>query len=115
MLRERAEKLPDVTDEMWQKVNEDYRFLVEEYIEVQAHSPATKKQYISGLRQFGWYMFNSMNNKPLYKITKRDFLRYISYLRDNRKLSSSALNFKKACVSSLLNYIENVVADEDEN
>ena len=115
MLRDRAEKLPDVTDEMWQLVNEDYRNLVEEYIVVQSHSPDTKKQYISGLRQFGYFVYNSMNNKPLHKITKRDFLRYISYLRDDRKLSSSALSFKKACVSSLCNYIESVVADEEDN
>ena len=115
MLRERAEKLPEVTEEMWKQVNDDYRMLVEEFISVQNHSPQTKTQYTSGLKQFGWFICESMNNKPLYKITKRDFLRYISYLRDNRKLSSSAMNLKKACVSSLCNYIENVVADEDEN
>lgn len=114
MLRERAKKLPDVTDEMWQKVNEDYRMLVEEFVSVQNHSPSTKKQYTSTLRQFGWYVYNSMNNKPLYKLTKRDFLRFMSYLRDNRKMSSSAINLRKASVSSLCNYIENVVADEVE-
>ncbi|WP_425203599.1 tyrosine-type recombinase/integrase [Priestia megaterium] len=115
MLRERAKPLPEVTDEMWSKVNSDFTSLVEEFVSVQSHSPQTKKQYISGLRQFGWYVHDSMNDKPFYKITKRDFLRYISYLRDNRRLSSSALNFKKACVSSLCNYIENVVADDDDN
>lgn len=115
MLRERAKKLPEVTDEMWQQVNDDYRLLVEEFVSVQNHSPQTKKQYISGLRQFGWYIKTSMNDKPLYKVTKRDFLRYLSYLRDNRKMSSSGMGLKKACVSSLCNYVENVVADEDEN
>ncbi|WP_137743247.1 tyrosine-type recombinase/integrase [Robertmurraya siralis] len=115
MLRERAKKLPDVTDEMWQQVNDDYRNLVEEFISVQSHSPQTKKQYKSSLRQFGWFIYQSMNDKPLYKITKRDFLRYLSYLRDDRKMSSSGMNLKKATVSSLCNYIENVVADEDKN
>lgn len=114
MLRERAEKLPEVTDKMWTKVNDEYRELVEEFISVQNHSPQTKKQYISGLKQFGFFIYSHMNNKPLYKITKRDFLRYISYLRDERKMSSSAMSLKKACVSSLCNYIENVVADEIE-
>lgn len=115
MLRDRAEKLPNVTNEMWLEVNEDYRQLVEEFVSVQNHSPDTKKQYISCLRQFGWYLCSSMNNKPLYKVSKRDFLRYISYLRDNRKLSSSSQGLKKAAVSSLSNYIESVVADEDDN
>jgi integrase len=115
MLRERAKPLPEVTDQMWQEVNDDYRLLVEEYVSVQNHSPETKKQYLSGLKQFGWYLKTSMNNKPFYKVTKRDFIRFMSYLRDNRKQSSSAQSFKKACVSSLCNYIENVVAEDDDN
>jgi len=114
MLRDRAPKLPEVTDEMWKLVNAEYRELVEEFVSVQNHSPATKKQYISGLRQFGYYVYDAMNNKALHKITKRDFLRYMSYLRDNRKMSSSAISFKKACVSSLCNYIENVIVGEDD-
>jgi integrase len=115
MLRDRAQPLPTVTDEMWSKVNDDYRNLVQEYIDVQSHSSQTKKQYTSALKQFGWYLYSSMNNKPFYKVSKRDFLRYASYLRDNRKLSSSAQQFKKAAVSSLCNYIESVVAEEDDN
>jgi integrase len=115
MLRDIADKLPAVDDETWKLVNEDYRSLVEEYISVQAHSPKTKMQYKSGLRQFGFYIYKNMNNKPLHEISKRDFLRYISYLRDTRKMSSSGIAMKKACVSSLCNYIENVVADDDKN
>lgn len=112
MLRPRAKKLPDVTEEMWLKVNGEYRMLVDEFISVQNHSPQTKKQYLSALRQFGWFTYNSMNNKPFHKITKRDFLRFLGYLRDDRKMSSSAINFRKATVSSLCNYIENVIADD---
>lgn len=115
MLRARAKKMPEVTSEIWKEVNEDYTYLVEEYISVHSFSPQTKKQYVSGLKQFGNFIRLSMNNKPLYKVTKRDFLRYLSYLRDDRQMSSSAINFKKACVSSLCNYIENVVADDDDN
>lgn len=115
MLRQRAKKLPTITEEMWNKVDEDYRYLSDEYISVNSFSPQTKKQYVSVLRQFGWFKCNSMNNKPFYKITKRDFLRYLSYLRDDRKMSSSAINFRKSVVSSLCNYIENVVADDEDN
>lgn len=114
MLRPRAKKLPTITDEMWIEVDADYRYLVDEYVSVNSFSPQTKKQYISSLRQFGYFKLNSMNDKPFYKITKRDFLRYLSYLRDDRKMSSSAINFRKAVVSSLCNYIENIVADEEE-
>lgn len=114
MLRERAKKMPEVTDEIWQQVDAEYRSLVEEYISVNSFSPQTKKQYISGLKQFGHFMQRSMNNKPFHKLTKRDFLRYLSYLRDDRRMSSSGINFKKACISSLCNYIENVVASDDD-
>ena len=114
MLRERAIKLPEVTEQMWLQVNAEYRELAEEFVSVQNHSKETKKQYVSGLRQFGWYLCDSMNNKKLHKVTKRDFLRYMSYLRDNRKMSSSGIGFKKACVSSLCNYIENVIVGEED-
>lgn len=114
-LREPAKKLPELTDEMWLKVNDDYRTLAEEFITVQDLSPASKKQYTSVLRQFGWYMYSSMNNKFFYKITKRDFMRYLSYLRDNRKMSSSAIGLRKSIVSSLCNFIENIIAEDEEN
>ncbi|PZT57536.1 site-specific integrase [Paenibacillus silvae] len=100
---------------MWLQVNEDYRSIVDEFISVQDLSPASRKQYTSVLRQFGWYLYSSMNDKPFYKITKRDFLRYLSFIRDNRKMSSSAISLRKSVVSSLCNHIENIIADEEEN
>ncbi|MFI2856794.1 tyrosine-type recombinase/integrase [Paenibacillus sp. JSM ZJ436] len=114
-LREPAKKLPEVTEEMWLQVNEDYRSLAEEFITVQDLSPASKKQYTSALKQFGWYMFSSMNNKFFYKISKRDFMRYLSYLRENRKMSSSAIGLRKSIVSSLCNFIENIISEDDKN
>lgn len=113
-LREPAKKQPEITDEMWLQVNQDYREKVEEYLSVQDLSPDSRKQYTSVLRQFGWYMVTSMNNKPFYKITKRDFLRFLSYIRDNRKMSSSAINVRKSVVSSFCNHLENIIADEEE-
>ncbi|MBM7598085.1 site-specific recombinase XerD [Virgibacillus halotolerans] len=111
MLRQRAKKMPVVTDEMWKEVNQEYREFVGEYLSAQNHSPQTRKQYTSGLRHFGYFLLNSLNNKPMHELTKRDMLRYMSFLKD-RGMSSSGINFKKACVSSLMNYIENFIADE---
>lgn len=112
MLRDRAEKLPEITDEMWLKVNDEYRNLVDEFINSQSHSPKTKKQYTSMLRQFGWFTYSSLNNKPIYKIKKRDFIRFLTYLRDERKMSSASQGTRKAAVSSLCNFIENVIMDD---
>lgn len=112
MLRERAKNLPEVTDEMWSKVNKEYVDLIDEYITSQSHSPQTKKQYRSMLRQFGWFIYNSLNNKPIYKIKKRDVIRFLTYLREERKMSPAAIGTRKAAISSLCNYIENVVMDD---
>lgn len=113
MLRERANKLPEVTDEMWQDVFEEHKSLTEEFLEVSTHlSPQSKKQYTSGLRQFFYFVHKTLNDKPMWEISKRDFLRYLSYL-DNHKMSSSGKGFKKSCVSSLCNYIENVILDDE--
>lgn len=112
MLRDRAKKLPEITEEMWLQVNKEYRNLIDEYIKSQSHSPQTKKQYMSMLKQFGWFICDSLNNKPIHKIKKRDIIRFLTFLRDERKMSSSGISTRKAAISSLCNYIENVVMDD---
>lgn len=114
MLRSRATKLPEVTESMWEKVDEEHRNLVQEFLDAHSFRDKTRKQYYSSLRQFFWWVHTSLNSKKLYKISKRDFIRYQSFLK-NRGMSSSGIALKKAGVSSLNNYIENVVAEDDEN
>lgn len=115
MLRERADKLPEVTDDKWEEINKEHKLLVNEYLEYNAHlSPKTIIQYTSGLRHFFWWIHEVLDDKPIYKITKRDFNRYLSFLR-NHGMSSSGLGFKKSSVSALNNYIENVIVDEGED
>jgi hypothetical protein len=74
MLRETSDKLPEVTDEMWNKVLEDHRLLTKEYLEVNSQlSPKTSKQYLSGLRQWFYFVYKSLNNKHISEITKGIF------------------------------------------
>lgn len=114
MVRERALKLPDVTDEMYNACNSETREMIQEFFDAKAQLSAdTRKQYKSALRQFAYWIETSCNGKPLYKIKKRDFTRFMSYLV-NRGMSSSALKFKKSAVSSLCNYIIDNVVDDDE-
>lgn len=117
MLRERAKKLPDITDEMWEQVNPLYREAVKEFLDSTQLSKQTRKQYISALKQFGWFIKDSLNNKPFNKLKKRDGIRYVNYLRVDRGMSSSGINLKKSAVSSLCQYVENYWADDyyDEN
>lgn len=114
MLRERANKVDIISDEMWKEVNEQNRFIVDEYFESsQELSKETIKQYASGLRIFFYWVKEKVKNKPLYEIKKSDFIKYRSYLI-NRGLSSKALNLKKSAVSSLCNFIENIFCEENE-
>lgn len=113
-LRERAKKLPDITSDMWAKVNLEYKQLTEEFIKNQGLSPKSQIQYESVIRQFGWYMHTQLRDKPFSKITKRDFLNYISYLREDRKMSSSAIGIRKSVISSFCNYIENIIVGEED-
>ena len=114
MIRERALKLPSITDEMYKECNEENRRMVDEFFQMNPQlSPATKTQYNSGLRQFLYWIHSSCNDKPLYKIKKRDFNRYMSYL-SNRGMSGSGLRFKKSSVSTLCVYIEDVITEDDD-
>lgn len=115
MLRQRAKKLPVVTDEMWAQVDPIYKEAVEEFLKTIQLSKQSKKQYISALRQFGWFVKESANNKPFHKLKKRDAIRYINYLRVDREMSSSGINLKKSAVSSLCQYVENYWVDDYED
>lgn len=112
MLRERADKLDEITDEKFNKVNKENRELMEEYLKVSKQlSKKTRRQYVSCLRQFFYWVYEELNDKVFYKITKRDFMKYMSFNQD-RGLSSSATALRKSAVSSFCNYIENVVMDD---
>ena len=114
ILRQPAVKINPITDKMWKKVNSETRDLVEEYLGVSKQlSPRTKEQYTTCLKQFFYYVFEQMRDKPFYKITKRDFMKYMSYMQD-RGLSSSAIGLRKSSISSFCNYIENIVMDDVE-
>ena len=88
MIRERSLKLPKVTDEMYKQCNSETRDMIQEFFDSKPQlSPDTRKQYTSALRQFAYWIYTSCNDKTLYKIKKRDFTRYMSYLV-NRGMSS---------------------------
>jgi len=113
MLRERAEKLPDVSEEMFLSCNQHNVDLITEYLETSnTLSPDTLKQYRSALYQFTYYVKTALNDKEFYKITKRDFKRYMSYLV-NRGMSSSGLGFKKSSVSAFCGkFLEIFIVDD---
>ena len=114
MIRDRAGKLPVVTEEMYKKCNYETREIVEEFFAAKSQlSKDTRVQYRSALNQFVYWLYENAMDKPLYKVKKRDFVRFMSYLV-NRGMSSSGLKFKKSAVSSLCKYIEDNIVDDDD-
>ena len=116
MLRDRAKKLPEVTEEMFKSCNPHNIMLIEQYLQTSnTLSKETLTQYKSGLYQFVWWIKQNAMDKPFYKIKKFDFKRYMSYLV-SRGMSSSGLKFKKSAVSAFCGkFIETFIAEDDEN
>lgn len=114
MVRDRSLKLTEVTDEMYNQCNQETREMIQEYFDNKPQlSKDTRTQYWSALRQFVYWIHTTCTDKPLYKIKKRDFSRFMSYLV-NRGMSSSGLKFKKSAVSSLCKFIEDYITEDEE-
>ena len=100
------EKLPEVTNDMWKRVNIESQRMTEEFVNQSVQlSPETLKQYESCLKIYFWYIFENCNDKPFYEIKSRDYLFYQNYL-SKRGLSSSAIKLKRSVISSFNGYIE---------
>lgn len=107
-----AKRSDEITDEMWQEVNEFNRNMVQEYLENQAElSIKSKKGYESGLRIFFYWVKKHLNNKSCLEIKKKEFVKYLNWLT-NRSLSDSTIKFKKSCVSAFCNYIMMMYEEE---
>jgi site-specific recombinase XerC len=100
-----VEKISEVTQEEWNKVNEYSREKVEEFLLQQHLSPQTLKQYESALKIFFRFILEKCNNVPIYELKPKHALQYQNYLM-KRGLSSSAVKLKRSAVSSLCGYME---------
>lgn len=105
------EKLKDVTEEEWSRVNELNREIVEEFLQQQHLSPQTLRQYESCLKIFFRYIMEKHKNLPIYELKPKHALQYQNFLM-SREMSSSAVKLKRSAVSSLCGYIEVYYADE---
>lgn len=107
-----AKNCVEVTNEMWQQVNEFNRNLVKEFMEYKVElSEQSKIQYISNLRIFFWWVHENLGDKNCIEIKKKEFVRYLNWL-SSKGLSESAIKLKKSVVSSLCNYISEYYEDE---
>lgn len=102
-------KIEEVTDEIWDnEIDEENKMLIEEFLQQQHLSPATLKQYESGLKIFAKWVHDfclPKGKKKIYDLKPRDALKYQNWLI-SKELSPNAIKFKRSTVSSLCGYIE---------
>jgi integrase len=104
-MAEIVEKLPAVTDEQWKACNDFNRKITEEFIlESTQLSEKTLEGYYSALKIFFNWVRENIDNISLLDIKGRDYLKFQNYLV-RRGMSSSAIKFKRASISSLNGYI----------
>lgn len=83
-----------------------------EYLETTDRSSETIKVYQSNLNIFFVYCQKHLKNKDFVDIKKRDIINFQNYMVKN-ELSSARIKNIKSTLSSLSNFIENIL-DEDE-
>lgn len=107
-----AERSEEITEEVWNEVNEFNREMVQDYLDNQTElSAKTKKVYESGIKIFFVWVKDHLKNKSFLEIKKKEFAKYLNWLT-NRGLSDSAIKFKKSCASAFCNYVMMMYEDE---
>lgn len=97
------------------QVNKENVRLKEEflsYLRSLRRSQGTIDGYESDLNIFFVYLLDNMGNKPFHKVTKRDIISFQNWLVNNNENSPARVRRLKSAISSLSNYIENVLDDD---
>ena len=82
------------------------------YLKSIQRSAGTIAGYDSDLLIVFTYMLDNLDNKDFHKLTKRDIIALQNWLVDNGN-SPARIRRIKSAISSLSNYIENILADEE--
>ena len=85
-----------------------------EYMQSIGRAETTIYQYTSDLKIFLVWNLQNNNNKEFTKITKREFARFQNYCLNTWGWSPKRVRRVKAVISSLSNYIENILDEEPE-
>lgn len=101
--------------ELLAQINEENKTLRDDfliYIKSTGRSETTLSEYRSNLNIFFCWNVVNNKNKVFTEVKKRDFVKYQTYLIDENKNSPARVRGLKAVLSSLSNYIENVLDEE---
>lgn len=85
-----------------------------EYLQSVDRSPGTILQYKNDLSIFWCWNVLYNKNKPFIKITKREFAKFQNHCLNEWKWSSNRIRRVKSVISSMSNFIENILDEEEE-
>ncbi|MDD4780934.1 MAG: site-specific integrase [Tissierellia bacterium] len=103
-----------VTDELYEKVNENNKELLDdfiEYLQSTGKSELTITGYTSDIKIYFIWNLQNNRNKEFTSINKRDVIKYQNWLMNTLGLGSSRVRRLRASISSMSNYVENVLDD----
>lgn len=85
-----------------------------DYLKSIDRSETTIKQYIADLKIFWCWNLEFNNNKDFIKITKREFSKFQNHCLNEWNWSSNRIRRVKSVISSMSNFIENILDEEEE-
>ncbi len=106
------------TPELMEQINADNKRLVKDYLTYLRsinRSDTTIAAYKSDLDIFFVWVLQNASNKFFVDLTKRDLVAYQNWLINENENSPARVRRLKAVISSLSNYIENILDDEYPN
>lgn len=104
-----------VSKELLSQVNPDNLTLGEDFLEYLSsidRSKNTIDAYRNDLKIFWVWVYQNLNNKFFVDLKKRDIAKFQNYCLNEYKWSPARIRRVKACLSSLSNFIENMLDDE---
>jgi len=107
-----------VTEDKWERVLPENKELLEDFLMYKRASDKSKQtlyQYERMLKIF--FVWNVSNNANLcfVKLRKKGLIKFIYYMTSELKYSSNRIATMKSALSSMGNYIENILSEEYPN
>ena len=103
--------------ELLEQVNENNKYLMKEFLEYLKsidRAKTTIYQYEQDLNIFWAWNLQNNNNKEFIKITKREFAKFQNHAINEWQWSPKRTRRVKSVISSLSNFIENILDEEPE-